>query len=149
MGSIPGPGRSSGEGHGNPLQYSCLENPMDRGAWWATVRGDTKSPTQLKRRGKAEGMKQHQLTFLRVLVETATEEGRRQKRSESWQTNTLSAKHLSPCKRTEKWGPFPDPSARKKRAENATGEWQRYLAHELLLKVGQSFEGATEIRPLR
>ena len=38
-GSIPGSGRSSGEIHGNPLQYSCLENPMDRGAWWATVHG--------------------------------------------------------------------------------------------------------------
>ena len=36
LGSIPGLGRSSGGGHGNPLQYSCLENPMDRGAWWAT-----------------------------------------------------------------------------------------------------------------
>ena len=35
-GSIPGWGRSPGEGNGNPLQYSCLENPMDRGAWWAT-----------------------------------------------------------------------------------------------------------------
>ena len=34
-GSIPGSGRSPGEGHGNPLQYSCLENPMNRGAWWA------------------------------------------------------------------------------------------------------------------
>ena len=39
LGSIPGPGRSSGEGNGNPLQYSCLENPMDRAAWWATVHG--------------------------------------------------------------------------------------------------------------
>ena len=38
-GSIPGLGRSPGEGNGNPLQYSCLENPMDRGAWWATVHG--------------------------------------------------------------------------------------------------------------
>ena len=36
-GSIPKSGRSPGEGNGNPLQYSCLENPMDRGAWWATV----------------------------------------------------------------------------------------------------------------
>ena len=36
-GSIPGSGRSPGEGHGNPLQYSCLENSMDRGAWWATA----------------------------------------------------------------------------------------------------------------
>ena len=38
-GSIPGSGRSPGEGNGNPLQYSCLGNPMDRGAWWATVHG--------------------------------------------------------------------------------------------------------------
>ena len=37
IGSIPGSGRSSGGGHGNPLQYSCLGNPMDREAWWATV----------------------------------------------------------------------------------------------------------------
>ena len=35
LGSIPGSGRSLGEGNGNPLQYSCLEDPMDRGAWWA------------------------------------------------------------------------------------------------------------------
>ena len=41
-GSIPGSGRSSGEGTGNPLQYSCLENPMDRGAWRATVCGAAK-----------------------------------------------------------------------------------------------------------
>ena len=39
-GSIPGLGRSPGEGNGNPIQYSCLENPMDRGAWWPTVHGD-------------------------------------------------------------------------------------------------------------
>ena len=39
LGSIPGSERSSGKGNGNPLQYSCLENPMDRGAWWATVHG--------------------------------------------------------------------------------------------------------------
>ena len=40
-GSIPGWGRSPGGGHGNPLQYSCLENLMDRGPWWATVHGVT------------------------------------------------------------------------------------------------------------
>ena len=40
--SIPGPGRSPGEGNGNPLQYSCLENPMDREAWQATVHGVTR-----------------------------------------------------------------------------------------------------------
>ena len=41
-GSIPGLGRSSGEGNGSPLQYSCLENPMDGGAWWAIVHGAAK-----------------------------------------------------------------------------------------------------------
>ena len=48
LGSIPVLGRFSGAGNGNPLQYSCLENPMDRGAWWATVHGLAKSWTQLK-----------------------------------------------------------------------------------------------------
>ena len=48
-GSIPGSGRSPGGGHGNPLQYSCLENPMDSAAWWATVHGVAKSQTRLKR----------------------------------------------------------------------------------------------------
>ena len=43
----PGLGRSPGEGNGNPLQYSCLENPMDGGAWQAAVRGVTKSQTRL------------------------------------------------------------------------------------------------------
>ena len=47
-GLIPGLGRSPGAGNGNPLQYSCLENPMDRGAWWATVHGVAKSQTRLK-----------------------------------------------------------------------------------------------------
>ena len=42
-GSIPGPGRSPGGGNGNPFQYSCLGNTMDRGAWWATVYGFAKS----------------------------------------------------------------------------------------------------------
>ena len=46
-GLIPGLGRSPGEGIGYPLQYSCLENSMDGGAWWATVHGIAKSRTQL------------------------------------------------------------------------------------------------------
>ena len=46
-GSNPGSGRSPGEGGGNPLQYSCLENPMDREAWWATVHRIAESRTQL------------------------------------------------------------------------------------------------------
>ena len=47
LGSIPGSGRSPGEGNGNPLQYSCLENPMDSRAWQATVPGVTKNQTRL------------------------------------------------------------------------------------------------------
>ena len=46
-GSIPGLGRSPGEGTGNPLQYSCLENSIDRGAWWATDHGVSKSQARL------------------------------------------------------------------------------------------------------
>ena len=46
--SIPGSGRSHGGGHDNPLQYSCLENPVDRRTWWATVHGVAKNWTQLK-----------------------------------------------------------------------------------------------------
>ena len=47
VGSIPGLGRSPGGEHGNPLQYFCLKNSMDRGAWWATVHGVTKNRTRL------------------------------------------------------------------------------------------------------
>ena len=56
-GSIPGLGRSPGGGHDNPLQYSCLENPIDRGAWQATVHGVTKSQTRLKRLSTHVGQK--------------------------------------------------------------------------------------------
>ena len=48
VGLIPGSGRSLGEGKGYPLQYACLENPMDRGAWWATVHRVAKSQTRLE-----------------------------------------------------------------------------------------------------
>ena len=48
VGSTPGSGRSPGGGHGNPLQYSCLENPMNGGAWWSTVHGAAKSWIPLK-----------------------------------------------------------------------------------------------------
>ena len=47
-GMIPGLGRSPGGGHGNPLQHACLENPMDRGAWWATAHGVAKIQTRLQ-----------------------------------------------------------------------------------------------------
>ena len=49
---IPGPGRSPGEGNGNPLQYYCLENPIDRRTWWATVHSIAKSWTYLKQLSK-------------------------------------------------------------------------------------------------
>ena len=58
MGSILGSERSPGGGNDNPLQYSCLGNPMDRGAWWATVHGVTKSQTQLN-----ECMHTHTYTY--------------------------------------------------------------------------------------
>jgi len=51
-GSVPGWGRFPEGGHGNPLHYSCLENPMDRGAWWATVHRVPKSQTRLKQLSK-------------------------------------------------------------------------------------------------
>ena len=60
LGSIPGSGRSAGEGNGNPFQYYCLENPMDRGTWWAAVHGATKSWTRLSdvppQKGRAESL---------------------------------------------------------------------------------------------
>ena len=59
MGSIPGSGRAPGVGNGNLVQYSCLENSMDRGTWWATVHGDAKSGTQLN-------MHAHTVCFLQV-----------------------------------------------------------------------------------
>ena len=54
MGSIPGSGRSPGEGNGDPLQYSCLENSKDRGAWQATVHRVAKSQTRLKQLNLAQ-----------------------------------------------------------------------------------------------
>ena len=59
LGSIPGLGRSPGEGNGNPLQYSCLENPIDGGAWWATVHG-SQSRTRLS-----------DFTFTFILISTS------------------------------------------------------------------------------
>ena len=47
-GSVPGSGRSAGQGHANPLQYSCLENPVHRGAWWATVHGVPTGQTRVR-----------------------------------------------------------------------------------------------------
>ena len=73
LGSIPGLGRSPGEGNGTPLQYSCLKNPMDRGAWYATVCGVTKSQTSLHfslhpRRIETQGTITTVMTFCLLLL---------------------------------------------------------------------------------
>ena len=70
-GSVPGWGRSPGGGHSNPLQYSCLENPMDRGAWWATVHG--------------------------VTEKSDTTEAAEQKHTSSRQTSSRTYFHMSLC----------------------------------------------------
>ena len=62
-GLIPGSGRSPGGGHSNPLQDSCLENPMDRGAWWSTVHGVTKSWTR-KQGGSSKNLPDQHLDFM-------------------------------------------------------------------------------------
>ena len=62
LGSIPESGRSPGEGNGNPLQYSCLENPMDGGAWWATVHWVAKSQILLSNLTNLTVKKDHEST---------------------------------------------------------------------------------------
>ena len=64
LGSIPELGRTPGEGNGNPLQYPCLENPMDRGAWWATARG-----SQRVRHGSVQ--QQHSVYNMVTTVDTS------------------------------------------------------------------------------
>ena len=64
LGSVPGLGRSPGVGNGHPLQYSCLENSMDRGAWPSTVHGFTKSRTQLKQFGTCALGKRRELEYI-------------------------------------------------------------------------------------
>ena len=67
VGPIPGSGRSPGGGHGNPLQDSCLKNPMDRGAWWARVHGVPKSQTRLKWLSTAHSLYSHTILGLKTL----------------------------------------------------------------------------------
>ena len=64
LGSIPGLGRSPGEGNGNPLWYSCLENPMDGRAWWAAVHGVAKTQTRLSNFTSLEGKLRIRVTLL-------------------------------------------------------------------------------------
>ena len=77
MGVISGLGRSPGRGHGNPLQYSCLEKPKDGGAWWATVHGVTKSRIRLKRHSMAQHMHlllEQNMTYPSTVCLTALDE---------------------------------------------------------------------------
>ena len=73
--SIPGSGRSPEEGNGNPLQYSCLENPMDREAWWATVHTITRSRTQWKPLSMQTHRTDTQLTLNNIGVGALTHQG--------------------------------------------------------------------------
>ena len=69
MGLIPWSERSPGVGNGNPLQYSCLENLMDRGAWWATVHGVLKSQTQLSMSMNVESLLMYcKISYLTVHI---------------------------------------------------------------------------------
>ena len=73
VGFIPRSGRFAGGGHGNPLQYSCLKNPMNRGAWWATVHEEAKNWTQMKQLSMHTCMYTHTHThtfFYRILTHT-------------------------------------------------------------------------------
>ena len=69
-GSVPGSGRSPGGEHGNPLQHSCLENPMDRGAWWATVHGVTESQTRLEQLNTHEHTRVYNMCVTRLHIFT-------------------------------------------------------------------------------
>ena len=70
--SIPGSGRSPGGGHGNTLQYFCLENPMARGAWWAIVHGAAKSQTRLKQLSTHARIHTHTYTHTHTHTHTHT-----------------------------------------------------------------------------
>ena len=83
VGSVPGSGRSPGEGNGNPLQYPCLENPMDRGAWWAIVHGVVKSQTRLSG-----------CIHKQILVEWRWELGRWEQRYGPLMMNRMKAKRF-------------------------------------------------------
>ena len=120
--SIPGLGRSLGAGNGNPPQYSCLENPMERGAWWAMVRGVTKSRTWL-----SDWACTHMQHNIAVLYCTFSLGGVR--RSLFYRRGT----------NTEKIRKFPSDSVLSGRARSWTQDqhWEPYSLHSLLQKMGR------------
>ena len=83
LGSIPGSGRFPGGGHGNPFQYSCLENPMDRGARWATVHGVAKDRTALMQLSTGPATQYCKAIILQLKISTLEKErmGRKMVRS--------------------------------------------------------------------
>ena len=99
---IPGLGRPPAGGHGNPLQYPCLENPMDRGTWWATVHGITKSWTlqRANKHGAAQLLGETILGNTRREGENEAEKGQQLK---SYHCGNYREKHILQCYPTQ-WG---------------------------------------------
>ena len=95
VGSIPRSRRSLGGGHGNPLQYSCLENPMDRGACWATVYGVTKSWTWLKQCSKSSSMPELGGTQLTPKHDSKAPQSHEPRKWYSWDPNPSLSRALS------------------------------------------------------
>ena len=96
VGSIPGSGRCPGGGNGNPLQYSCLQNPMDRGACWATVHSVAKSWTSLKRLGTYARLESACLLSSRSQVTNIVDLDSKsaQSKSKTHAVNNNNSKHL-------------------------------------------------------
>ena len=96
VGLIPGSGRSPGGGKGNPLQNSCLENPMDRGAWWATVHSVAKSWTWLKQLSTAQHIYIH--THIYVIAQSWKNKNKSENFSEILEISIYSYPRIAECK---------------------------------------------------
>ena len=94
--SIPGLEKFPGEGNGNPLQYSCLENPMDRGAWWAIIYGVAKSQTRL-----GNSNNNNMLGNLSQIMALA--------RNTVTNSRVIPSEDLATCARSGRWGPSQGP----------------------------------------
>ena len=106
VGSVPGLGRSPGEGNGNALQYSCLESPKDRGAWWSQESDTTE---QLKSSMVSSG--ERQMMMLRnVLAERPPPSGQEPRPEQAAPTITTSRDHQPPPTSTPTWVPVASPS---------------------------------------
>ena len=123
MGSIPGSGRSPRGGHGNPLQYSCLENPMDRGAWWVTVHRVTKIWAWLK-----------WLNAHAHILDTAASAAAKSHQSVRLCATPETAAHQAPpslgFSRQEPWSGLPFPSPLH---ESEKWKWSRSVVSDHIL----------------